>query len=359
MSLAPEVSICIPTFNGREHLRECLESVRSQTFGNYEVLVCDDRSSDGSLDYAREFAKADERFRFIANPRRFGLVGNWNNCIAVSRGKWIKYLFQDDVLLPECLERMTAAALREDSRFLACRREFQFAENTAAATRSFYAGNAASIDRFYSSGNTCPPDRFAEAILNSITANFVGEPSVTLIHREVFERFGLFNENLIMCCDSEFWYRVGTHVPVTFVPETLVRFRVHDSSTSAQNFGRRRFRMELLDPLIVVCEFLNNPNYDRIRHIARTRLGPRHLQYAARQWARRARIELEHKQASHSEDAVLCREEWEAVCRVYPQIQGFAQPPKATERLWSLKQNWSLRKVAERVLRSVGLRRSP
>jgi glycosyltransferase involved in cell wall biosynthesis len=347
----PAVSICIPTYNGREHLRECLESVLAQTFTDYEVLVCDDRSSDGSLAYAREIANGDERFRFMDNPRRFGLVGNWNNCLTVSRGQWIKSLFQDDVLLPGCLERMTAAALREGSRFLACRRDFQFADTTSSATRSFYAKSAASIDRFFAGGNTFEPDRFAEAILDSITANFIGEPSVTLIHRELFDRLGVFNENLIMCCDSEFWYRAGTHVPVTFVPETLVRFRVHDSATSAENFGRRRFRMEFLDPLIVVCEFLNNPHYDRIRHVARTRFGPNHLKYVARHSARRAKAELERKQASHDNDAALCVDEWDAVSRAYPQIQQLAEPPKPGDRLWNLKQRWSLRKMAGRFFR--------
>ncbi len=102
---APRVSICIPTYNGKGHLKECLDSVRSQSFQDFEVVICDDQSSDGTLDFARELAQGDERFRFIPNPQRFGLVGNWNNCIALSRGDWIKFVFQDDIIAPTCTLR--------------------------------------------------------------------------------------------------------------------------------------------------------------------------------------------------------------------------------------------------------------
>src|ERR1700722_13168325 len=85
----PRISICIPTYNGREHLRECLDSVRAQNYQDFEVLICDDQSSDETLGFARELAQGDERFRFIQNPRRLGLVGNWNNCVAISRGEWV------------------------------------------------------------------------------------------------------------------------------------------------------------------------------------------------------------------------------------------------------------------------------
>src|SRR5438552_10457927 len=134
---SPLVSICIPTYNGREYLKECLDSVRAQSFKDFEVVICDDQSSDGTLDFARELAKGDKRCRFIQNPSRFGLVGNWNNCIALSRGEWIKFVFQDDLLLPNCLERMVTVANGGPSRFVACRRDFRFEANTTPETRAF------------------------------------------------------------------------------------------------------------------------------------------------------------------------------------------------------------------------------
>src|ERR1035441_7219492 len=82
----PVISVCIPTYNGREHLAECIGSIRSQTFTDFEVVVCDDQSSDGTLEFARQLAEGDERFRFISNPSRLGLASNWDNCGHEARG---------------------------------------------------------------------------------------------------------------------------------------------------------------------------------------------------------------------------------------------------------------------------------
>src|SRR5205807_6525273 len=140
-----------------------------------------------------------------------------------------------------------------DSRFVACRRDFRFEANTTPETRAFYAAHAATIDNFFSESKTHHPEDFAKAILEQIGQNFFGEPTVTLIHRQMFDRCGMFNENLIMSCDSEYWYRAGTYGPATFIPETLATFRVHGTSASAGNFDRRRFHVYWLDPLIIAC----------------------------------------------------------------------------------------------------------
>jgi glycosyltransferase involved in cell wall biosynthesis len=75
-------------------------------------MMVDDDSTDLTAEMTQQFARFDRRFRVEKNPERLGLVGNWNCCIELSRGKWIKLLFQDDLLLPGCLEHMLAGAGR-------------------------------------------------------------------------------------------------------------------------------------------------------------------------------------------------------------------------------------------------------
>jgi glycosyltransferase involved in cell wall biosynthesis len=174
ISRCPLVSVCVPTYNGAAYLNECLAGIQAQTLGDFEVIIVDDDSTDETLAIAKEFARQDARFRIYPNPKRLGLVGNWNHSIRLARGEWIKLAFQDDLLLPNCLERMVTVARRDNSRFLACRRDFRFEENTTPETRTFYATNAADIDRFFSKNKTCPPDDFAKAILASVGTNFIG-----------------------------------------------------------------------------------------------------------------------------------------------------------------------------------------
>ena len=345
----PLVSICVPTYTGAAHLRECLDSLQAQTFRDFEVIITDDASADGTAAIAQEYAERDARFKFHANAGHLGLVGNWNCGIRLARGEWIKPVFQDDLLLPYCLDRMLAFAREKKSRFLACRREFAFAPETAPETRQFYVESAANIERFFEKQKNVSTAGFAKAIIECVGANFLGEPTVVLMHREIFDRCGFFNEQLIMCCDSEFWYRAGTHTPVTFVRETLAVFRVHGKSTSAENFAHRRFRMDLLDPLIVLHDFLHAPAYEHLRAVSRRHFGERHLEFLFR---RRARLSL-----AVLEKDETCRAEWEAVCAAYPRLHEPVPPAGLDEKIWSVRLKYSPRRMAGRFLRALGLRK--
>ena len=76
----------MPTCNGASHLEECLASIRAQTFADFEVIIVDDASDDASAAIAKKFAAADARFQVHANPRRLGLVGNFNS--GRSKSSW-------------------------------------------------------------------------------------------------------------------------------------------------------------------------------------------------------------------------------------------------------------------------------
>ena len=115
----PLVSVCVPTYNGEPFLQAALDSASAQTFGDLEILVVDDGSSDGTPALVERHAADDPRVRLLRNERNLGLVGNWNRCLEAARGTWIKFLFQDDLLEPACVERMLALA-SEDCPFVVC-----------------------------------------------------------------------------------------------------------------------------------------------------------------------------------------------------------------------------------------------
>lgn len=348
----PLVSVCVPTCNGAGYLEECLASIRAQTFTDFEVVITDDASDDATLAIAKKFAAQDGRFQIHANPARLGLVGNFNCAMKLAQGEWIKLVSQDDLLRPECLARMLAVAREEKSQFIACRREFIFSADTTPATRAFYAQSAAGIDRFFWRHKTRSPEIFAKAILECIGANFIGEPTAVMFQRELIGRCGLFNEDIIMCCDSEYWYRAGTQTAVTFIPETLVAFRVHAASASAAIFGRRRFQMEHLDLLVVVHEFIHHPHYARLRAVAAEYFGAKFLDHTLREQAWQAWSVLQQKLAAKSKDAGQCQQEWDALCAAYPRLSARAQPPALTEKILATRPIHSLRKMTGKILRA-------
>ncbi|GAX44186.1 putative glycosyl transferase [Tolypothrix sp. NIES-4075] len=313
--MQPIVSICIPTYNGAKYLRECLDSVLTQTFTDFEVLLIDDQSSDETLSIAQEYAAKDSRICVKQNERNLGLVGNWNRCIELAQGQWIKFVFQDDLIAPECLEKMLAAS-KPDSSIICCLRNFIFEAGTPEKTRHFFK-NRASLEKLFPESTEISASDYCQAVLKQIDDNFVGEPTVVMLRRDVFYRFGTFNPHLIQLCDLEFWTRVAIHTGMVYVRETLATFRVHNNATTAKNHSGRQYRTSTLDPLILLHDCALHPTYAPLRIVATNQ--PKSFDLVARlrkqcYWAWR-----DSKKDSNS------LAEWEKMTLLYPAIYKFAK----------------------------------
>ena len=260
-------------FNGEPYLRECIESILAQTFQDFELLLVDDCSSDASESIAHEYCAKDPRVRYTRNDRNLGLVKNWNRCAQLARGEWIKFVFQDDIIAPSCLDRMLSAVAREPT-LIACRRNLIFEDETSQHTRKFYLDHQAKLDELIGDLAFIPPQKIQILGLKHMGFNFLGEPTALMLHHSFVERFGFFNPALIMLCDTEYWTRVGIHTGAIYIRETLASFRVHARAVSANNFARREYRTMILDRLVLLHEYLKNPVYKPIRKMA-LKLSPR------------------------------------------------------------------------------------
>jgi glycosyltransferase involved in cell wall biosynthesis len=104
MNLTPRVSVLIPVYNGMAFLAEAIQSVQHQTFQNFEIILVDDGSSDGSYALAQKIAATDPRINVI-RQKNGGTQSARNTALGHSSGEWIALLDQDDVWLPRKLER--------------------------------------------------------------------------------------------------------------------------------------------------------------------------------------------------------------------------------------------------------------
>jgi len=109
MSGAPRVSVLVPAYNGEAFVGEALASLRAQTFRDFEAIVVDDGSTDGTAALVAKIAAADSRFRLIRQANG-GTQAARNAALAVARGPWVGLLDQDDVWLPLKLEAQCALA---------------------------------------------------------------------------------------------------------------------------------------------------------------------------------------------------------------------------------------------------------
>ncbi len=110
---APTISICIPNYNYGNFIGDTIESVRSQTVADIEILVFDNASTDQSVPKVRALAVEDHRIRLAINSKNWGAKVNFLNCYRCATGKYIYFLCADDQLLPGQLERLLNAADRD------------------------------------------------------------------------------------------------------------------------------------------------------------------------------------------------------------------------------------------------------
>ena len=110
--MACQLTVGMPVYNGERYLQAALDGIRAQTFGDFEVVIADNASTDGTRDIAEAVVAEDSRFRYVRRPENIGLVGNWNNVFNDTGGEFFHWHAGDDVAAPEfyaaCVALLTA-----------------------------------------------------------------------------------------------------------------------------------------------------------------------------------------------------------------------------------------------------------
>jgi len=109
------VSICLPVRNGQRYLHECIDSILSQTFTDFELIVCDNASTDSTESICREYVRTDQRVRYIRHPENIGPAGNHNSGFSFARGKYVHWQAHDDCITPDYLARCVEVLERDPS----------------------------------------------------------------------------------------------------------------------------------------------------------------------------------------------------------------------------------------------------
>jgi glycosyltransferase involved in cell wall biosynthesis len=205
----------MPVYNGKRYLGQAIDSVLGQDFDDFELVIGDDGSGDGTVDLARAYG--DRRVRVLAFGTNVGLAGNWNRTIQACRGRYIKYLAQDDLLFPGALRAfMNAAARFPDHHFFFCANE-QIDEDGA---------------RLRFRRPSCPvgPRSPAQMLGMLLRGNPVGGPTNTLVRSEVFPEVGWFDPSCKYSLDWVMWVQIARRYGGVFLDESLVQVREHEES---------------------------------------------------------------------------------------------------------------------------------
>src|SRR5215813_7822888 len=215
-----KVSVCIPTYNGAEFIAQAIESVLTQSFADFELLVVDDGSTDTTLDIVRSIT--DPRMRILQTEKRLGIPGNWNRCLALAQGEYVCLFHQDDVMLSENLERKVEI-LTSDATVTLVHSAAEFVtEESAPTVLEDWMENAA--EDFITEGY-----RYFRKLL--LHGNLICAPAVVARRQKLLD-LGGFDEELGFACDYEMWMKLCVMGRVAFLNQPLVRYRWHEGNAS-------------------------------------------------------------------------------------------------------------------------------
>lgn len=141
----PEVSIGLPVYNGARYLGAALDSILEQSFGDFEIVICDNASTDATAAIARGYARDDPRVRVFRNETNLGAVPNYNRTFALARGRFFKWAAHDDTIEPAYLER-TVAALRGDPELVLSHSGIRAIDERGRELRRYSTGLAGAHD---------------------------------------------------------------------------------------------------------------------------------------------------------------------------------------------------------------------
>ena len=220
----PLVSVVTPVFNGERHLRECIESVLAQTYSHWDYTIVDNCSSDGTLDIAREYAARDPRIRIHRNEVFVRVIQNYNNAFRQisPESKYCKPVAADDMLLPECLEKMVRVA----------------EENPSVAIVGAYGLYSRAEMGVYGRGVpyrqlVLPGRELCRAYLLRKAPSVFGAPTFTLFRSDIVRsRYAFYNESNFHA-DSEASLEFLEHHDFGFVQQILTFTRVEDGSLTS------------------------------------------------------------------------------------------------------------------------------
>jgi glycosyltransferase involved in cell wall biosynthesis len=287
----PVVSICLPTLNARQYLAPRMNSILSQTLTDWELIVCDSCSDDGTWEYLQKF-KDDPRVRLHQVPKE-GMYAGWNECLKRCRGEHVYIATADDTMREDCLDRMVGTLEKAASRssFSAFGRIRVSADGTLKADIGHKKVQVKEVDSI----STCEEIRIqnTERPLDLCVCNFdfidehgrVVDPpprgtarefygewlkkthirpgdleyllhsfvdiswttmTSVLFRRRLLDNVGLFREDCGPYADRFWAQRVALFSDTVYLPQKMATWRCHEFQQSSQRNSHRKLQSKLL-----------------------------------------------------------------------------------------------------------------
>ncbi len=207
MSANPPVSVCLTTYNRASVLPKTLDSLLAQDFGDFELIINDDCSSDATVEVCRQYEARDARVKYFRNPENLRMPGNLNAVIQRATGEFVSNVHDGDIYRPDLIEKQKAAL-------------------DQVPTASFVFNDYESIGydgvhrlHRFPYGSCIPGEKIALHFFSTLTSCVWG---TVMARRSAYQRLGLFNPRYGFISDVDMWLRLARESDVAYVSEPLI-----------------------------------------------------------------------------------------------------------------------------------------
>lgn len=212
--LKPFISICIPAYRRVVYLQRLLESIKNQTFTDFEVIISDDSPDESVRSLVDRYTGLN--IRYFQNSPALGTPANWNSAIRKASGEWIKLIHDDDWLADENSLKAFAERARQHKKFIFSAYSNQIEGTHTAEQRKFFPQSWR--------------NRIIRQPMTLLAYNVIGPPSVIMVHHSVKE---LYDENLKWRVDMEYYIRLLESLgEYDYIDKILVHVGVSESQVT-------------------------------------------------------------------------------------------------------------------------------
>lgn len=230
--MTPLVSICLPNLNMRQFLEQRLESIRNQTVADWELIICDSYSTDGSWEFFNKF-RGDPRIKAYQVPRK-GVYAGWNECLRRARGRYVWIATSDDTAEPfflECLLQVLEA--HEHVAIAAC--DYDLIDKNG--NQIPYRPSDLHKRRFFGEWLSSDSIRHGqtEFLLQTCFGTTWTTMTAIVFRRSLLDQIGLFRTDRSAWADTEWSLRACLRTDIAYIGRRLVSWRLHPRQASADS----------------------------------------------------------------------------------------------------------------------------